>query len=103
IFSVHAGGDGQELGGTVKGAKLVGDAGDAVGAEFLRFDDHALIGFEPAVVDDLRDLRYFAAEEEAAGGGEGAQETHGENGVSDDEFSRGEVLEMEAVDFVAGQ
>src|SRR5436190_15328912 len=83
--------------------ELVRDTGDSVRAEAMGFDDHALVGFEAALVDDACDLGDFAAEESSAGGGEGAEQAHREDGVADDEFAGREVLEVEAVDFVAGQ
>ena len=100
---MEVGGDGEELGVAVEGAEIVGDAGDTDAAAVLRFGDHALEGFEAAFVDNFGDLRDFAAEEPATGGGEGAEHAHGEDGVSDDEFAGGVAFEVEAEDFVARQ
>src|SRR5207248_450286 len=82
---------------------FAGDAGDADAAVVRGLGDHALESLLPALVDDLGHLRDLAADDAAPSGGEAAEQAHREDAVADDQVSRAHVLEVKAVDFVAGE
>ena len=83
--------------------QVAGHAGNAGPAALLGFVDHAGIGLLAAFVDDLGDLRDFAAEGAFQSGADAADEAERIDAVADHQFAGGEALEVQAIDFIAGE
>jgi hypothetical protein len=60
----------QKLGVAVKRQQLVAHAGDPDPTALLGFAQHPVVRFEPALMNDRRDLLNLPAQESPSGGGE---------------------------------
>ena len=103
VGGMDAGGHRKELDVAVEGAEFAGHAGDTRTAALLGLFHHAGVRLLAAFVDDLGNLRDFAAEGAFQSGADAADKTQRINAIADDKFPRAEPFQVEAIHFVTRQ
>ena len=103
VRGVDAGGHREELDVAVEGPQFAGHAGDARPAALLGLFHHAGVRLLATFMDDLGNLRDFAAEGAFQSGADAADKPQRIDAIADDKFPGAESLQVEAIHFVTRQ